>query len=295
MSFPYQIFDVFADAPLAGNPLAVVFDADRLSTEEMQSIAREFNLSETVFFSAAEDAGTTARMRIFTPVSEMPFAGHPTVGGAIAYALARGGDGDGDAVVRLALNAGPVAVKVTRSAHVAAAAFDAPLVPKSVGEPVDTAAVAAALGLAIDDIGFDGLVPIAASSGPTFTMVPLARADALARIAQDRKAWASAFAPPLSAAFCVARSGPRRFQARMFAPLQGIEEDPATGSAAVAFAALLAPLAGGDGVHEYVIDQGVEMGRPSVMGLALEIAGGSLVRVQLSGQAVKVAEGTLLL
>ncbi len=292
MAFPYQIFDVFADAPLAGNPLAVVFDADRLSTEEMQTIAREFNLSETVFFCAAEDASTTARMRIFTPMSEMPFAGHPTVGGAIAYALARGGGGS---VVRLALNAGPVAVTVTPAPRGASAAFDAPLVPKLLGDPVDTATVAAALGLGADDIGFDGLVPVAASSGPTFTMVPLARAEALARIAQDRNVWASAFVPPLSAAFCVARTGPRRFQARMFAPLQGIEEDPATGSAAVAFAALLAPLAGGDGVHEYVIDQGIEMGRPSVMGIALEIAGGSLVRVQLSGQAVKVAEGTLLL
>lgn len=293
MPLPYQIFDVFADAPLAGNPLAVVFDADRLTTDAMQKIAREFNLSETVFFTAPEDPAHAARMRIFTPVSEMPFAGHPTVGGSIAYQLARGGGGDG--VVRLGLNAGPVAATIAVTSKGATSAFDAPLVPWVEERPVDPAAVVAALGIEAVDLGFDGLVPVTVSSGPTFTVVPLAAAATLARLRVDRNVWAAAFEPPLSAAYCVARTGPSRFQARMFSPLQGIEEDPATGSAAVAFAALLAPMAQGDGTHTFAIRQGIEMGRPSELGLLLEKTGGVLSRVRLSGHAVKLAEGTLFL
>ena len=138
-------------------------------------------------------------------------------------------------------------------------------------------------------------MPVAASSGPTFTMVPLSEPALLERLTLDRNGWVDAFAPPLSAAFCVARSGPQRFRARMFAPLQGIEEDPATGSAAVAFAALLAPLMGGDGRHAVTIDQGVEMGRPSQIELELDIAGSSLTRVRLAGHAVRVADGSLFL
>jgi len=270
MGHPYQILDVFTDRPLAGNPLAVVFDADDLATDDMQRIAGEFNLSETVFFLTPESAAHSARMRIFTPVSEMPFAGHPTVGGAVAFALARG---NGAAAVNLSLPAGPVAATFAPRPGGGVASFDAPLVPKVVDGTADPAAIATALGLSPADLGFEGLVPVGASSGPTFTMVPLGNASSLARIRLDTTNWAAAFAQPLSAAFCVARTGPATFQARMFAPLQGITEDPATGSAAVAFAALLAPLLPPDGTHEITIDQGIEMGRPSAIGLAITLSG----------------------
>lgn len=291
MGHSYQIFDVFTETPLAGNPLAVVFDADDLTGEAMQRIAREFNLSETVFFTAPETPAHSARMRIFTPMSEMPFAGHPTVGGSVAFALARG---DGAGVVDLSLNAGPVAATVEPRPGGGIAAFDAPLLPQVVETAVDPGKAAAALGLGAGDIGFDGLSPVTATSGPSFTVVPIAEAAALGRITLGKGDWQGAFAPPASAVFCIARTGPAAFQARMFAPLEGIEEDPATGSAAVAFAAVLAPLLPADGLHEIAIAQGIEMGRPSRIGLTLSLSGGTLTRVRLSGQAVKVCEGTLL-
>lgn len=290
MAYPYQIFDVFSDAPLAGNPLAVVFEADDLSDADMLRIAGEFNLSETVFVLRPQDDGADARIRIFTPTAELPFAGHPTVGTIVAFGLSEGG---GAREVRLALNAGPVLGTYEPGTTGGSAAFDAPLVPR-LGEACPIEPIAEALGISAGDIGFDGLVPVEATSGPSFTVVPLAAPEVLGRLTRDRRLWKQAFAAPPHAAFCVAPSDAGTYRARMFAPFAGIEEDPATGSAAVAFAALLAPGLPGDGEHAFTIVQGVEMGRRSVMRLSMALDGGVLRRVRLAGDAVKIAEGRLL-
>ncbi|MEM8663153.1 MAG: PhzF family phenazine biosynthesis protein [Pseudomonadota bacterium] len=288
MAHKYKIYDVFTDTALEGNPLAVVFDADDLDTARMQAIAGEFNLSETIFFIAPEDPQHTVGARIFTPKSELPFAGHPTVGGAVAFCAHRG---DHDDQLVLELPAGPVACSVALSPSHGETSFDAPLAPRITEENVDTGAIARALGLRPDELGFGGFAPVRATSGPNFTIVPIREPARLADIALDHNSWRQAFGEVGRSAYCIAPTGEATFQARMFAPLDGIPEDPATGSAAVAFAALLGRAS--SGAHSYTIRQGLEMGRPSTLAITVEAEGGTVSRVRLSGSAVLVAEGTL--
>ncbi len=140
----YQVFDVFTDTPLAGNPLAVVLDAEGLDIEAMQKIAREFNLSETVFVTPAENPAHTARARIFTPAVELPFAGHPTVGTAICLARQRfGRSGEQDAVIVLEEGVGPVRCGVKLSEGSAFAEFDCPRLPTRAGQAAEKADIAA--------------------------------------------------------------------------------------------------------------------------------------------------------
>lgn len=281
MTLAYQIWDVFTETPLTGNPLAVVLGADELDTATMQAIAGEFNLSETVFVSAGTD-GADASLRIFTPASELPFAGHPTVGSAVAL-------GQGRDAIALALTAGRVNAVLLGNR----AAFDAPLIPTlSEGAPSAEAA-AIPLGLSAQDIGFPGApMPVRARSGPSFTLVPIADPSAVSRIQVDGAGLAGVFGEDHSAIFAVAHDGDG-YRARMFAPVFGIAEDPATGAASVAFAALIGPILG-DGEHAVQIVQGVEMGRRSEIGLNFSVTNGELVRVGLSGSAVCVARGELL-
>lgn len=292
MPHPYQIWDVFTETPLAGNPLAVVFDAQDLAAERMQAIAREFNLSETIFVLPPADPANTGAARIFTPFTELPFAGHPTVGGAVAVARRRG---RGEAGIALELPAGLARCTVTHTAP-AAAEVAAPRRPTLEPGTPDRAALAAALGLPEAAIGGGGLDPARACSGPNFTIVPVDTVDRLGAVRPDRAVWRAAFGDGWTMAYVIARGGAGDFQCRMFAPLDGIDEDPATGSAAVAFAALFARSGGaGEGTHRLTIAQGIEMGRPSSVRLTVEAAGGEAVRVRLAGRAVPVAEGTLLL
>ncbi|WP_420394141.1 PhzF family phenazine biosynthesis protein [Acuticoccus sp.] len=285
---PYQILDVFTHRPLAGNPLAVVFEADELDAAAMQAIAGEFNLSETVFVKRPADADNTAAARIFTPKAEMPFAGHPTLGTAVALARLRG-----LANVRLELKAG-LAVCEVAPGPLGLATVTAPRVPTLEDTPLDLAAVASALSLEPDDLATDWHAPVVGTSGPRFTLVPLASLDALARAAAAMGHW-DAFPAGADGVFLAVRTGPNTLRARMFAPTHGVAEDPATGSAAVGLAALIARTDRlGEGRTEFAITQGVEMGRPSGIGLALTLAGGSLTAVDLSGTAVLVAEGRLL-
>ncbi|ORE93147.1 Phenazine biosynthesis PhzC/PhzF-like protein [Stappia sp. 22II-S9-Z10] len=280
---PYDILDVFTDTPLTGNPLAVVYEADGLSTERMQAITREFNLSETIFMHAAVDGRTPAR--IFTPAHEMPFAGHPTVGGSIALGLRSGTDR-----VALSLPAGPVDVTLTGDT-VRRAEFDAPVLPTA--EPLAVSAVdlARLLGLTPADIAGAAM---RMSSGPAFTAIPLASVEALGRVRYDAAGEAALGDAPRAIYPVTPTAG--GYQARMIALDFGIAEDPATGAAAVAFAAVAlqtAPL--GEGRHVISIAQGIEMGRPSAIELVAEVSGGALTRVRLAGEAVIVAQGTLLL
>ncbi|WP_395646533.1 PhzF family phenazine biosynthesis protein [Terricaulis sp.] len=293
----YVTYDVFTGVRFAGNPLAVVFDADALSDAQMQTIAREFNLSETSFIRAAADQRHTAEVRIFTPGKELPFAGHPTIGSAIAIAEARHG-APSDYILMLEEKIGPVRCAVTiAKGEPSLAEFMAPKLSASAGEDPSIEAAARAFGLAPTDIGFGHHVPSLFSAGVTFGMIPLASVEALARAKPASESLLTALGS--TEIFLYARAEPdaqHAFRARMFAPEIGIVEDAATGSAAAAFAGVLARFEVlGDGWHTLPVLQGVEMGRPSLIGLEIEIKARALTATRIAGQAVKVSEGVLFL
>jgi len=298
---PYEILDVFTDTPLAGNPLAVVHEADGLPAEAMQKIAREFNLSETIFLhTAADNDPHTVPARIFTPAAEIPFAGHPTVGALVALTLKRVAAGAPATSFMLALGvpAGRVRGVVTPVDEACAKAeFDVPRLPELHHAAPEAERVALALSLSPSEVG--GSLPVAvASAGVAFTFVPVISLDALARARIDTARHAETFPREHAAVFVHAAApagGAADYRARMFAPNHGITEDPATGSAVAAFAAVLAGYGHlPDGEHARRIHQGVEMGRPSDIGLEISVLGGQIPAVRLSGAAVRVAEGTLL-
>lgn len=291
----YFILDVFTDTKLAGNPLAVVLDSQGLDSTAMQRIAREFNLSETVFCLPPRDPVNSAAIRIFTPSVAMPFAGHPTIGTAILIATQQAPDliGREDVGIVLEEAIGLVGCSVRhRRGEAPHARFEVPRLAEPWGEPPENARIAEALGLAAEDIGFAAHRPTCFSAGNMVTFVPIASLEALARVRSARsheKAMLYLYTPATSAP-----SGPRLFRARMFAPGMGVDEDPATGSAAAAFpAALLANERLSDGAHDCMLAQGVEMGRPSRIGVAFSIDGGRLASTTIGGSAVILAEGTL--
>jgi trans-2,3-dihydro-3-hydroxyanthranilate isomerase len=296
MARRYRIFDVFTDRPLAGNPLAVVLDAAGLDDAAMQSVAREFNLSETIFVLPAASPAHSAATRIFTPAKELPFAGHPIVGAAICLARERfGGSGEHDAVIVLEGRVGPIRCGVKLAGGSGFAQFDSPKLPASIGEAASKEAIGAALGLAPIDIGFENHLPSAWSCGNPFDFVPVRNMAALAEAAVNRGSWAEAFTN--GAAFLYTRETEghdHSFRARMFAPGFGIEEDPATGSAVAAFAGPVLEFDSmPDGEHRAIVEQGFEMGRPSLIRLEMTVAGGALSNVRIGGDAIMVAEGML--
>jgi trans-2,3-dihydro-3-hydroxyanthranilate isomerase len=293
----FATLDVFTDRPLAGNPLAVVLEPDGLDAAAMQAIAREFNLSETVFVFPPATPGHRASLRIFTPGRELPFAGHPTVGTAVLLGL-RDKPG-GSSVFTLSEQIGPVPCRVeSRGPGRGRASFDIPRLPsKHEGTPA-AAGMASALGLQVADLGLDGLPAEIWSAGNPFAFVPVRGLDAIGRCTVDLASFARTFGEGGRAAafvFCRETAGAgHAFHARMFAPAFGILEDPATGSAVAAFAGYLA--AHGrypDGTHVIPIEQGFEMGRPSLMELTIVISGGALTSASIAGDAVVVMEGTI--
>lgn len=292
----FVTLDVFTDRRFAGNPLAVVLEPEGLDTAAMQAIAREFNLSETVFVQAPENAAHRAKLRIFTPASELPFAGHPTVGTAVLLGRLDGGTQPRELVLELGI--GPVHCDVTPGADGGRARFDLPKLPEDIGPPADDATIAAALGLDVADIGFDGVRSSRWSAGAPYSLVPLRDLATVARCTVNPIAWKKAFGFDAHAAayvFCRDTAQPgHALHTRMFAPGAGIGEDPATGSAAAAIAGYIPrfmKLADGD--HLLVIEQGYEMGRPSLMELTLKIAGGRLTGASIGGGAVVVMEGAI--
>jgi trans-2,3-dihydro-3-hydroxyanthranilate isomerase len=293
--------DVFTGEPLAGNPLAVVLDAEGLDDARMQAIAREFNLSETVFVRPPESDRHRAALRIFTPGRELPFAGHPTVGTAVLLALLDPNDGPDAVAFGLEEKVGIVpCVVVTEGEGRGYARFRVPRLPEIWGDGRDPAEAARALGLEAGEIGFERHLPSRHSAGVRFDFVPVASLDALARARPSGDAFRPVFGdngPPAAYVYTrqIASEG-LRFRARMFAPSFGIAEDPATGAAAAAFAGALMqfePL--GAGEHALVIEQGYEMGRPSDIDLQLVIRDGALASAEIGGRAVVVSEGTLTL
>jgi trans-2,3-dihydro-3-hydroxyanthranilate isomerase len=291
----FATLDVFTRDRFSGNPLAVVLDSEGLSEAAMQAITREFNLSETVFVLPPADRANRAKVRIFTPGAELPFAGHPTVGTAVLLAS----DDAGAGTFVLEEGIGPVTCHVERRADGAGhARFALPRLPQHVGDLGDAAEVAAALGLELDDLGCDGFEPGFWSAGVAFAMVPVRGLDAAARARPDTGRWEKAFgAKRTTGAFVFCAETMEKgsaFHARMFAPLMGVAEDPATGSAAAAFAGLVTrTVAQSDGDHTFVIEQGFEMGRPSLIALSITTEGGRLVKAMIGGEAVRVSEGII--
>jgi trans-2,3-dihydro-3-hydroxyanthranilate isomerase len=305
MARRYAIYDVFTSKRLEGNPLAVVFDADGLSSVAMQAIAQEFNLSETVFIQRPASAAHSARLRIFTPAHELPFAGHPTVGAAVAIAEAFYGDSDKglDLMQVLEQEVGPVRAAVRlKPGEATFAEFDLPRRPIRLDAHFDKQAIADALSLKATQIGFENHVVSFWSAGVPFVMVPLHGIAAVAAVEFDPERWEQ-LAPHaegrLAAAYLYCRGGINhmaRFHARMFAPEMGIAEDPATGAAAAALSGainLFDELM--DGHHPILIEQGVEMGRPSLIHLHLDVTGGRISTGRIGGHAVKIAGGELML
>lgn len=290
----YFTLDVFTTTRFAGNPLAVVLEPAGLETAAMQAIAREFNLPETVFVYPPNDAKHRARLRIFTPGREIPFAGHPTVGTAVLLAHLDGGSATRELVLEEQM--GLVVCSVLPGHGGGRASFDIPKLPERLGAVPDLNKLAGALSLAPDDIGIGDHNPERWTAGNAFTFVPVKSLDAVARARPDMGRWSEAFGPndpPGAFVFCEEVVDPKHsFHARMFAPGMGVFEDPATGSAAAAFAG---PLAAGhrDGKHGFTIEQGYEMHRPSLIHLSLTLSGGVLTSATVGGDAVLVGEGSI--
>jgi trans-2,3-dihydro-3-hydroxyanthranilate isomerase len=289
--------DVFTDTRFAGNPLAVVLDAEGLDDAQMQQVAREFNYSETTFVLPAEH-GHDRRVRIFTPSREVPFAGHPNVGTAFVLAsLGELGDIDDPLVVTFEERAGLVPVSVRRlDGDRIWCELKAPET-LSLGPGLPVAAVAAAVGLTPDDLVTDRHAPRVASVGLEFIVAELADRSALERARPDEVALERLSALGASTAdihlYVSDSTGGFDLRARMFAPFDGVAEDPATGSANCALVGLLASLGGTDGERSWRIAQGVEMGRPSVLDARVERTGGEVTGVWIGGSCVLVSEGAI--
>ena len=277
----YEVVDVFTGTAFEGNPLAVVLGADDLSTAQLQALAREFHLSETSFPMAADVEGADYRLRIFTPETELPFAGHPSVGAAEVLRR-RGQIGDGRVVQ--SCGAGLLPLEVAGDTVTLTGG------PPSYGPALDAAPLLAAAGLSPDDLA--GEVRNA-SCGLGFTVLPV-RADALARVALDVPAVrALGLADgPFGGLSVVAWDGAGA-RSRVFAFEAGVAEDPATGSAALALGAwLVATQALPDG-GAYDVVQGVELGRPSLLSCTVSASDGEPVSATVRGQVVPVAEGRI--
>ncbi len=293
----FHTLDVFTDTPFAGNPLAVVLDSIGLDAAQMQAIAREFNLSETVFVRDAGDPVNTARLRIFTPQSELPFAGHPTIGAAalIAHLRAPGHIAKDELRVVLEETVGDIVCMVRAPKKGALyASFIAPKIATRIADLGPPASLASALSLAPEDIGMDGHLPGVWSAGGAFAFVPVASRAALSRARPQAQHFGAAFGDVIGAFLYtseVERPG-SDVRARMFAPAHGIAEDPATGSAAAAFAGVaVAYEKPADGEHTLVIEQGFDMGRPSLITVGLAVEDGALTGASIGGAVVLVSQG----
>jgi len=294
----YEIWDVFTNEPLTGNPLAVVFGVEGLDTAAMLKIANEFNLSETTFILPPEKPGHRAHVRIFTPFYEMPFAGHPTVGSAIAIAER---DSLSDGIFVVEEQVGAVRCAVSSHDGLFFAEFDLPKLPAPAAFDISREAAAAALGLSPQDIGFENHRISARDAGVPYVAIPVRDLDAAARAKLDARLWlemtggATEARAPAAYVYCRETVGHENaFHARMFAGHIGLVEDPATGSAAAAFAGAVHHFdQPEDGNTAVWIEQGVEMGRPSRIRLELRVAEGRLAGARIGGHAIKVMEGTL--
>ncbi|MEU7884932.1 PhzF family phenazine biosynthesis protein [Microbispora bryophytorum] len=274
---PYVVVDAFTDTPLQGNPVAVFFEAEDLSDERMQRIAREMNLSEVTFVLPPRQGGDV-RIRIFTPVNELPFAGHPLLGTAVAL-----GEGRRTDRLRLETAMGVIAFDLERvNGRVVAAEMEQPVPTWAEFDRAEE--LLAALGLTSS-----ALPVVIYHNGPRHVFVGLESLAALSRVDPDQRALA---AFPDMATNCFAGSG-STWRSRMFSPAYGVAEDAATGSAAGPLAVHLARH-GRIGFGQWIdIQQGVEMGRPSLMRARADGAAEHITSVRVGGSAVTVARGVI--
>jgi trans-2,3-dihydro-3-hydroxyanthranilate isomerase len=298
MPYRYHTTDVFTNAAFGGNQLAVLPDARGLTEQQMIEIAREFNFSETVFVFPPEQTTNTRRIRIFTPGAELPFAGHPTVG--TAFVLAATGeinlDGD-DTRIIFEEGVGPIPVLIkSRGGKPFFTQLTAAKIPAMLGDTYDPRTIADILSIDVDDIVTGSLAIEAWSAGVPFLFVPVRSRDVLARSRVRMEAWErtlkSSVAPEI---FVFTDEGEHVIRARMFAPTLGISEDPATGGAVAALGGYLAKRSDvRDGTLGYSVHQGVEMGRPSLLELEVDVTAGAVKAVRVGGASVLVSSGNLL-
>jgi trans-2,3-dihydro-3-hydroxyanthranilate isomerase len=292
--------DVFTDRIFGGNQLAVFPQAEELETRVLQAIARELNLSETVFVFPPANPAHTRRLRIFTPASELPFAGHPTVG--TAFVLASIGevplDTSGASIV-FEEGVGPVPVSIrVQDGRPGYCELTAAKLPEEGPAPPPLEEIAAALSLRPEELRGNAWPPRGMSCGVPYLFVPVRDEEALSRARINPAAWERSLSGWwASSVFPFSPTGGRNgvdFRARMFAPAFGVPEDPATGSAAAALAGFLAPSAEpGNGALHWVVEQGVEMGRPSRLHVSCDREGGRISAVRVGGSSVLVSEGRL--
>ncbi len=298
---PFTLVDVFTSRPFGGNQLAVFTDAATLSASEMQELAHEMNFSESTFVMPPESAGAARRVRIFTPKREMPMAGHPTVG--TTWVLASRGEialesANVDATLQLGI--GPVTVTIESTGGKPDFVWMAHREPEFGAKRRDRARIARALGIAAADIREDLPIQIV-STGFSFTFVPLKTIDALGKCASNVAAHTALLKPgehslPLYA-FVANESGEFSAQSRMFSPHDGVPEDPATGSAAAPLGAYAATygLIKPQPSHSFLIQQGVEMGRPSEIRVEVVRKTSGAFAIRIGGRCAIVGEGAMFL
>jgi trans-2,3-dihydro-3-hydroxyanthranilate isomerase len=294
MKRQFVTVDVFTDRKFGGNPLAVLPDAQGLSTEQMQAIAAEFNYAETTFVLPPQDPRNTAHVRIFTPKAEMPFAGHPNVG--TAFVLARLGKAKGERMV-FEEKAGLVVMDLTHEDGIVIATRLAAPQPFTLGETITPEIVAQACGLGPDQIETSAHRPVVASTGNKFIFAEVKSRAVLKAATYNTEIFARHL--PMERAvgihlYVPAHEHGVEIQSRMFAPLFGVPEDPATGSANVTLIGLLAHLdKRADLTLSRTIGQGFDMGRPSVLEAMAEKETGKVTATYIGGRCVPMLSGTI--
>ena len=299
-TFPFVTADVFTKQRFGGNQLAVFPDALGIAPELMQQIAREFNFSETTFVLPPDDSRHTRRIRIFTPTYELPFAGHPTVG--TAFALASLGEipmNGAETRIVFEEGVGPVSVTIRAENGIPGfAQLTAAKLPEF-GPPAPAAPdLAHVLGLDRSDVLDDTFAPEAVSCGVPYLCIPVRNRAVLGRARVQVEEFVSLLQGYWTAKvylFCEDPELPgSHIRARMFAPELGIAEDPATGSAVAGLSGYLAKRsARRDGTLRWVIEQGFEMGRPSILEAEADVRDGAVAAVRVGGHSVLVTRGEL--
>lgn len=298
--YAFYTADVFTNRRFGGNQLAVLPDARGLSAAQMQAITREFNYSESVFVLPPDNPAHTRRLRIFTPGAEMPFAGHPTVG--TAHILAAIGEialTGAETRVIFEEGVGPVPVTIRSAAgQVAFCQLSAARMPEFGPPPPAVSDLAALLGVEASDFMLGEYAPQAVSCGVPFLFIPVRDRAVLARIQVDNQRWASLLKNWWAKEFFVFAFDPELpgsdLRARMFAPALGIAEDPATGAAATALAGYLSARSRQpEGTLKWLVEQGFEMGRPSLLHVEADLRGGAVQAIRVGGESVLVTRGVI--
>ncbi len=296
MRYRYYLCDVFTDTRFGGNQLAVLPQAAGLSGERMQQVAREFNFSETTFVLPPEEAGHTNKVRIFTPMAEVPFAGHPNIGTAFVLATTgRLGAIDTALSVTFEERAGLVPITIRKRPDQSVWCELAAPERLSLGKTVSVRTVAAVLSLTADDIATETHFPQVASVGLPFLFVEVRDRTALERVrvnSEKLETLVTDSIPSLIHVYTRSEDTDCDIRARVFAPLMGVPEDPATGSANCALAGLLSHYAErSQGVFDWRIVQGVELGRPTLLEARAEKRAGVVTDTWIGGACVLVGEG----